>query len=292
MGARLGLAVALTAGVALAPVLALAPAFAQQARPQTPAAQPAPAQPATPLPPRAASQKTFQRQDLIAGARRYERLLRREATAPSGPLDKARRDAAQAFQRNDARGAAELYAGLALAQAQDPGIWMRLARSLAAIKPTDDEDASTFIDNALAAAFIAYRRATTRAEEGEALSFIGHVYADRRLWQPAIDTMKLALEVRDTPADRSLLRQAEGGARLPAGGLFGGIRRRVAARLRAILRRHRAGHRLSPPSFRWAAWTSRPSPARRGRSAWKASSTAPATPSRCGRACPRPMARS
>ena len=200
---RFGLAFALMASVLTAGAVPGTPAFAQQARPQTPAAQPAPEQPATPLPPRAASQKTFQRQDLIAGARRYERLLRREATAPTGPIDKARRDAAQAFQRNDARAAAELYAGLALVQAQDPAIWMRLARSLAAIKPTDDEDASTFIDNALAAAFIAYRRAATRVEEGEALSFIGHVYADRRLWQPAIDTMKLALDLRDTPADRA-----------------------------------------------------------------------------------------
>lgn len=177
-------------------------ALAQQPRPAAPAA-PAAQAPATPLPPRAASQKTFQRSDLVSGARRYERFLRREVIPPAAPFDKLRRDAAQAFQRNDARAAAELYAGLALVQAQDPGIWMRLARSLAAIKPNDDEDSSTFVDNALAAAFIAYRRATTRAEEGEALAFIGRMYADRSLWRAAIDTTKVALDLRDNPADRA-----------------------------------------------------------------------------------------
>ncbi|MEP9355278.1 alpha-2-macroglobulin [Xanthobacter sp. KR7-65] len=190
--------------LALAVTAAGTQALGQQQRPQPAQAVPLPAPaPATPLPPRAASQKTFQRSDLIAGARRYERLLRREATAPTQPLDKVRRDAAQAMQRNDARAAAELYASLALAQAQDSPTWLRLARALAAIKPGEDEDASTFIDNALAAAFISYRRAATRAEEGEALAFIGRIYADRHMWQAAIDTMKTALDLRDNAADRT-----------------------------------------------------------------------------------------
>ncbi|MFS8037068.1 alpha-2-macroglobulin [Xanthobacter sp. AM11] len=171
--------------------------YAQAQRPAlAPAAQ-------TPLPPRPAGLKTFQRSDLVSGARRYERLLRREATVPAPPLDRARRDAAQAFQRNDARTAAELYAGLAVAEPQDAGVWLRLARALNAIKPNENEDAYTFSDNALAAAFIAYRRATTRAEEGEALTLIGQIYATRRLWNAALDTLKLALELRDTPAERA-----------------------------------------------------------------------------------------
>jgi len=175
-------------------------AYGQQARPALPANPPT-AQ--APQPPRPASAKTFQRSDLIAGAKRYERLLKRDTTAPAQPLDKARRDAAQALQRNDFRSAAALYASLAVADPNDAGIWLRLARSLAGIKPNEDEDASTFIDNAQAAAFIAYRRATTRAEEGDALTFIGQIYASRSLWNAALDTLKIALEARDTPADRA-----------------------------------------------------------------------------------------
>ncbi|MFG1242362.1 alpha-2-macroglobulin [Xanthobacter sp. V7C-4] len=192
------LAVAVTAPATLA--------FGQVPRPPATVPGGAPsAQPSPPVPPRPASLKTFQRSDLVTAARRYERVLRREGSAPSQPLDKVRRDAAQAFQRNDARAAAELYASLAVAQAQDAGVWLRLARSLAAIKANDNEDASSFIDNAMGAAFIAYRRAQTRAEEGEALSFIGRIYADRRLWNAAIDTMKTALDLRDNAADRSFL---------------------------------------------------------------------------------------
>lgn len=192
-----------TAGLAAAVVLAAAPLSAQPQRP-VPAPAPAPAAaPATPLPPRPAALKTFQRPDLVTGARRYERQLARDAKPLTQPADRARRDADAAFQRMDARGAAALYAALASATPQDFQVWMRLARSLSAIKPNDDENAATFTDNATAAAYIAYRRAATKAEEGEALAFIGRIYAQRGLWSAAIETMKESLELRDNAAERA-----------------------------------------------------------------------------------------
>ncbi|WP_454917452.1 alpha-2-macroglobulin family protein [Xanthobacter sediminis] len=194
---------ALCAGT-LALALVSPPAVAQP-RPPTPIPAPAPAapQPAAPAPARPAALKTFQRADLVTAAKRYERQLRREASAPTGPLDRARRDADQAFQRNDARSAATLYGGLALAAPQDAGVWLRLARALAAIAPKEDEDASAITDNALAAAYISYRRAGTRAEEADALALIGRLYAGRGLWNAALETMKASLELRDAPTERA-----------------------------------------------------------------------------------------
>ncbi|WP_234052019.1 MULTISPECIES: alpha-2-macroglobulin [unclassified Xanthobacter] len=190
---------------ALALAVASGPALAQP-RPPAPIPAPAPATtpPATaPAPARPAALKSFQRADLVTSAKRYERYLRREVFAPTIPLDRARRDADQAFQRNDARSAAALYGSLALAVPQDAGVWLRLARSLAAIKPTEDENASALTDNALAAAYISYRRAGTRAQEADALGLIGRLYASRGLWNAALETMKASLELRDAPAERA-----------------------------------------------------------------------------------------
>lgn len=123
------------AGLAAMLAALCGPAPAQdfaQAQPRPPSAAPA-AQ--MPLPPRAVAQKSFQRSDLVSGARRYERHLRREVFPAAPPLDKVRRDAAQAMQRNDPRTAAELYASLAMADPQDAATWLRLARALSAIKP-------------------------------------------------------------------------------------------------------------------------------------------------------------
>ncbi|MFG1393734.1 alpha-2-macroglobulin family protein [Xanthobacter agilis] len=197
-------------GALCAGTLAFGLASAALAQPRPPAPLPAPAAnppaaapPVAAPPARPATAKTFQRADLVTGAKRYERLLRREATAPTAPLDRARRDADQAFQRNDARSAAALYGGLTLVAPQDAGVWLRLARSLAAIKPNEDEDANAITDNALAAAYIAYRRAGTRADEADALALIGRLYAGRGLWSAALDTMKVSLALRDAPAERA-----------------------------------------------------------------------------------------
>ncbi len=192
-------------GVICAGALAfgLAPAMAQPKPPaavSTPAAAP---QAPAPAPVRPASAKTFQRADLVTGAKRYERQLRREASPPSALLDRVRRDADQALQRGDARSAAALYGSLAVAQPQDAGGWLRLARALAVIKPGENEDASALTDNALAAAYISYRRAGTAAAEADALALVGRLYASRGLWNAALETMKASLALRDAPTERA-----------------------------------------------------------------------------------------
>uniref|UniRef100_UPI0032B60CD2 alpha-2-macroglobulin n=1 Tax=Xanthobacter sp. KR7-225 TaxID=3156613 RepID=UPI0032B60CD2 len=188
-------------GLAFTLIVASAAALAQTPPPRPPARPEAP--PAAAPAPRPASAKTFQRPDLSANARRYERVLRR-ATAPlTQPLDKIRRDADVAFQRNDARAAAQLYGVVVVNSPDDALAWMRLARALAAIKPSEKENAFQLADDALAAAYISYRRARTAVQESEALSFIARIYAGRGTWRAAIDTMKAALDLNETAADRA-----------------------------------------------------------------------------------------
>ncbi|GLK86022.1 alpha-2-macroglobulin family protein [Ancylobacter defluvii] len=177
-----------------------APATAPVTAPAKPAvSQPAAAQPAA----EPALPKTYSRPDLVESARRLQALVDRNRAPLEKPAAQLRRDADAALQAGDARSAADLYARLVRLAPDDSGLWMRLSRALAKIKPNNDESADTFLDRATAAAFLAYRRATTRNQQADALYAIGHLYAERSLWRAALDTLNLALVVRDVPAERS-----------------------------------------------------------------------------------------
>ncbi|WP_369807145.1 alpha-2-macroglobulin family protein [Ancylobacter radicis] len=188
----------------------LAPAFSQSPTPK-PAAKPAATQAGTAKPSAvqaaAAAQdalpKTFARPDLVEAARRLQALLGRER----GPLPKSavqlRKDADAALAGGDARTAAEIYGQLAHAAGTDAGAWMRLSRALARIKPNDDESPDIFLDRAQGAAFLAYRNATTRVQQADALFAIGHLYDRRSLWRAALDTLSLALTYVDVPDQRA-----------------------------------------------------------------------------------------
>ncbi|GAB4068451.1 alpha-2-macroglobulin [Ancylobacter sonchi] len=186
-----GAAMAQTAPPKNAPVPPPKPAATAPAKPV--AAQPAP-EPALP--------RTYSRPDLVESARRLQSLVDRDRAPLERPAAQLRRDADAALQAGDARAAAGLYSRLVRIAPDDSGLWMRLSRALARIKPNQDESADTFLDRASAAAFLAYRKATTRNGQADALFALGHLYAERSLWRAALDTLALALTVSDVPAER------------------------------------------------------------------------------------------
>ncbi|HSI40327.1 MAG TPA: alpha-2-macroglobulin [Xanthobacteraceae bacterium] len=149
-----------------------------------------------------AGAKTFARSDLVEGARRFEAVLKRGQKPLGKPAAQIRRDAEAAAAKGDPRTAADLYGALAFTAGTDSGLWLRLARTLVKINPNDNEDSSVFLDRAAAAGFIAYRRATTRSDEADALFFLGNLYAERGLWRASLDTTKLALDLKDDPIER------------------------------------------------------------------------------------------
>lgn len=178
-----------------------AAAAAQIAKPApTPAPKPAAAKPA---PVQDALPKTFARQDLVEAARRLQALLLRERGPLPKPAAQLRRDADAALAAGDARTAAEIYSRLAQATPADAGAWQRLSRALSRIKPNDNESADTFLERAQASAFLAYRAATTRVQQAEALFAIGHLYDQRSLWRAALDTLDTALTYANVPEQRA-----------------------------------------------------------------------------------------
>ncbi|MCK0196128.1 alpha-2-macroglobulin family protein [Ancylobacter sp. 6x-1] len=189
------------------------PAKPESVKPGDAAAAAAPAIAAPAAAPEALPPKTYARPELSEAARRLEAQLRRGRQPLAKPAAQLRRDADAALARGDARSAADLYAQLATAAPEDPGLWLRLGRALVAIAPKPDEDRYVFLDRAEGAGFLAYRRATTAETEADALFFLGRLFADRGVYRAALDTLLAGLALKEVPAEGAFydkLREEQG----------------------------------------------------------------------------------
>jgi uncharacterized protein YfaS (alpha-2-macroglobulin family) len=151
----------------------------------------------------AAQEKPYARSDLNAGAQRLEAQLQKElASRPRSPAE-LRKEADSALTAKDFRVHAQRLGEIAVHTEKDAALWLRYARALGEINPANAAERNIVRDRTAAAAYIAYRRTANRAQEAEALEIIGRVYAGRELWRPALDTLKLALERRESPELKS-----------------------------------------------------------------------------------------
>ncbi len=145
----------------------------------------------------ASAQKTFQRDDLADAAIKLEAQIKSEAGAVTKPVAQLRREADAAFGRNDFRTGLQLLGQIAIVAPEDGGNWLRLAKTVLQIRPGNDRERTTLLERAATAAYIAYQRTRQPAEEAEALLVISRSYADRQLWRPALDAMRISLDLRE-----------------------------------------------------------------------------------------------
>jgi uncharacterized protein YfaS (alpha-2-macroglobulin family) len=145
----------------------------------------------------AAAQKTFHRDDLADAAIKLEAQIKTEA----GPVTRAvavlRREADAAFQRNDFRSGLQIISQLTVVAPDDSANWLRIARTVLQIRPGTVSERTTLLERAATAAYIAYQRTKLPVEEAESLLIISRSYADRQLWRPALDAMRLSLDLRE-----------------------------------------------------------------------------------------------
>ena len=145
----------------------------------------------------ASAQKAFQRDDLADAAVKLEAQIKSEAGAVTKPLAQLRREADAAFGRNDFRTGLQLLGQIATVAPEDGGNWLRLAKSVLQIRPGNDRERVTLLERAATAAYIGYQRTRQPAEEAEALLVISRSYSDRQLWRPALDAMRISLDLRE-----------------------------------------------------------------------------------------------
>src|ERR1700689_2332575 len=141
--------------------------------------------------------KAFKRDDLADSAIKLEAQIKSEA----GPVAKTgatlKTDADAAFKRSDFRTGLQILGQIAAIAPEDSGNWLRLARTIFQIRPSNSSEQTFLLERASTAAYIAYLRAGTGGEEAEALAVLGRAMSERHLFRPALDAMRLSLDLRE-----------------------------------------------------------------------------------------------
>ncbi|MFA6265189.1 MAG: alpha-2-macroglobulin [Pseudolabrys sp.] len=145
-----------------------------------------------------AADKAYQNPDLDQAAIALEAQIKTDAGAVTKTPQVLRREADAAFQKKDARTGLLLLGQLVAAAPNDADGWLRLARAVLQIRTRDQNEQATLFERATTAAYVAYARANQPAAEADGLAVLGQAFAARTEWRPALDTMRLALGLRES----------------------------------------------------------------------------------------------
>src|SRR5438034_1621213 len=144
-----------------------------------------------------AADKAVKRDELADSAVKLEAQIKSEA----GPVAKStatlRIDADTAFKRSDFRTGLQILGQIAATTPEDSGNWLRLAKTIFQIRSASSSEQTFLLERASTAAYIAYQRAANPAEEADALAVLGRAMSDRKLWRPALDALRLSLDMRE-----------------------------------------------------------------------------------------------
>lgn len=144
-----------------------------------------------------AADKAFKRDDLGDSVIRLEAQLKKDAGPIAKTVATLKTDADAAFRRNDARTGLATLGQIAVVAPEDAGNWLRIARTIFQVRPVDSREQTFLLERASTAAYIAYQRAGNAGEEADALAVLGKSLADRKLWRPALDSLRLSLDLRE-----------------------------------------------------------------------------------------------
>jgi hypothetical protein len=154
------------------------------------------------LPVAASAQKAFVRDDLADAAIKLEAQIKSEAGQVAKTAVVLRREADAAFGRNDFRTGMQILGQIVVVAPTDSANWLRLAKAVLQIRPNTDRERTTLFERASTAAYIAYQRTSSSAEEAESLLVMSRTFADRSLWRPALDALRLSLDLREVAEQR------------------------------------------------------------------------------------------
>lgn len=152
--------------------------------------------------PALASEKGFLHQGVAADAKRYETYLKSSWRADGKAAASLKAEADKLFA-TDARAASRLLANVVAGNGTDASAWTRLAEALLAIKA--DPEKSERYDlpvHASGAAYRGYELATTKDTKAKALFVLGQALERRSYWRPAIDALRLSMEMADSQPTR------------------------------------------------------------------------------------------
>src|SRR5580693_1076180 len=144
-----------------------------------------------------AAEKGFRRSDLADTAIKLEAQIKSEAGQVTKPAAALRKDADTALQRNDLRSGMRILGQLVTIAPEDGATWLRLARAILQVRGADERERTVLLERASTAAYIAYQRSANRNDEADSLTVLGRTLSDRKIWRPALDALRLSLELRE-----------------------------------------------------------------------------------------------
>ena len=154
--------------------------------------------------PALAADKAFKRGDLDEAAIKLEAQIKNDAGTVTKSAATLRSDADAAFRKNDFRTGMTVLGQLVTVAPADATSWLRLSRAVLQIRPRDDNEKALLLDRGSTAAYIAYQRAGDRNLEADSLAVLGRALSDRKEWRGALDSLRLALDLRETADLRGL----------------------------------------------------------------------------------------
>src|SRR3984957_20427250 len=144
-----------------------------------------------------AADKAFKRDDLADSAIKLEAQIKSEAGAVAKTNATLKTDADAAFKRNDFRTGLKTLGQIAATTPDDSANWLRLSRTIFQIRPANWSEQTFLLERASTAAYIAYQRAANASDEADALPVLGRAMSERKLWRPALDSLRLSLDLRE-----------------------------------------------------------------------------------------------
>ena len=147
--------------------------------------------------PAIAADKSFRRDDLTDAAIKLEAQIKGEAGQVTKPAAALRREADAAFQRNDFRSGMQILGQIVTVAPDDSANWLRLAKAVLQIRPSNDREKTLLLERAATAAYIAYQRSSNPSQEAESLVVVGRSFGDRSIWRPALDALRVSLDLRE-----------------------------------------------------------------------------------------------
>src|SRR3954453_6305523 len=147
--------------------------------------------------PAIAADKSFRRDDLTDAAIKLEAQIKGEAGQVSKPTAALRREADAAFQRNDFRSGMQILGQIVTVAPDDSANWLRLAKAVLQIRPSNDREKTLLLERAATAAYIAYQRSSNPSQEAESLVVVGRSFGDRSIWRPGLDALRVSLDLRE-----------------------------------------------------------------------------------------------
>jgi len=135
-----------------------------------------------------AAGKPFQRNDLTDSAVKLEAQIKQEAGVVTRPVAILKHEADVAFERHDFRAGMQILGQIAALAPSDAGNWLRLARAILKIQPSEDAERTLLLERAATAAYIAYQQTNETAEAAD------QWYRQDREWayEPVQSTRRVA----------------------------------------------------------------------------------------------------